>query len=89
MRRDALIVAAALVGALLLALVGYEALRWDDSVRADDARFASSPLAEGLWEHDERLPLAPTRALSGSATTSPTAARSRSTPARGPASRPR
>ena len=38
MRRDALIVAAALVGALLLALVGFEALRWDDSVRADDAR---------------------------------------------------
>jgi hypothetical protein len=64
-RRDALIVAGALVGALLLALVGYEALRWDDSVRGDDARFAASPLAEGLWEHDERLPLAPTRALLG------------------------
>ena len=65
MRRDGLIVGAALVGALLLAFVGFEALRWQDSVGDDDARFAASPLSEGLWEHDESLPLAPTRRLLG------------------------
>jgi hypothetical protein len=65
MRRDGVIVAAALLGALLLALVGFEALRWQDSLGDDDARFAASPLSEGLWEHDERLPLAPTRRLLG------------------------
>jgi hypothetical protein len=65
MRRDGLIAAAALAGALLLALLGYEALRWDDSLGDDDARFAASPLSEGLWAHDERLPLAPARRLLG------------------------
>jgi hypothetical protein len=65
MKRDCLIVAASLAGALLLALLGYEALRWHDSVAADDARFAASPLSEGLWKHEERLPLAPTRRLLG------------------------
>ena len=65
MKRDGLIVAASLAGALLLALLGYEALRWHDSVAADDARFAASPLSEGLWKHEERLPLAPTRRLLG------------------------
>jgi hypothetical protein len=65
MRRDGVILAAALLGALLLALVGLEALRWQDSVADDDARFAASPLGEGLWEHDERLPLEPTRRLLG------------------------
>jgi hypothetical protein len=65
MKRDGLIVAASLAGALLLALLGYEALRWHDSVAADDARFAASPLSAGLWKHEERLPLAPTRRLLG------------------------
>jgi hypothetical protein len=64
-RRDGLIAAAAFAAALLFALVGFEALRWDDSVAADDARFAASPLSEGLWKHEERLPLAPTRRLLG------------------------
>lgn len=63
MRRDGLIAAAALAAALLFALMGFEALRWDDSVAADDARFVAAPLSEGLWEHEERLPLAPTRRL--------------------------
>jgi hypothetical protein len=64
-RRDGLIAAAALAAALVLALVGFEALRWEDSVSDDDARFAASPLSEGLWEQEERLPLAPTRGLLG------------------------
>jgi hypothetical protein len=65
MRREALIAAVALVLAALLALVGFEALRWEQRLADDDARFAASPLAEGLWTGDEALPLSPARRLLG------------------------
>lgn len=65
MKRDALLACVLLAVALVLALVGFEALRWDARLAAGDARFAAEPLREGLWEEDEGLPLAPTRRLLG------------------------
>jgi hypothetical protein len=62
-RREVTIAAAALVLALLLAVLGFEALRWDERIRNDDARFAAAPLTEGLWASGEALPLAPARRL--------------------------
>lgn len=56
---------AALVAAVLLALVGLDALRSDERLAADDARFAAAPLAEGLWRNDDLLPLGVSRRLLG------------------------
>jgi hypothetical protein len=64
-KRDALVVCILVAGAFLLALVGFEALRWDGRLAADDARFAATPLSEGLWEEGEALPLTPTKRLLG------------------------
>jgi hypothetical protein len=65
MRREALVAVGALALAALLALLGFEALRWDRRLADDDARFAASPLAAELWKGDELLPVAPARNLLG------------------------
>jgi hypothetical protein len=62
-RRELVVAVAAVVAGLLATLVGVEALRWEQRLAADDARFAASALSEGLWEEGEALPLAPTRRL--------------------------
>jgi len=49
-RRDALLAVAALAAAVVLALLGLDARRWEQRVAADDARFAVAPLSEGVWE---------------------------------------
>jgi hypothetical protein len=46
---------AALVVAVALVVVALDALRLDERVATDDARFASSQLTEGLWETDALL----------------------------------
>lgn len=48
--------AAALVVAVLLALLGLDALRAERSLERDDARFAVAPATEGLWEETSLLP---------------------------------
>ena len=48
--------AAALVVAVLLALLGLDALRAERSLAHDDARFAVAPATEGLWEERSLLP---------------------------------
>jgi hypothetical protein len=58
-------VAAALVAAVALAVVGVDALRLDDRVAIDDARFASTPMSEGLWEDEAMLPFGATQSLLG------------------------
>ena len=65
MRRDIVVVVGALVLAALLALVGFDALRWSARIENDDARFASAPQTENLWTGDDVVPLAPARALLG------------------------
>jgi hypothetical protein len=64
-RRDAVILVAALLLAVALAFVGFEALRWEQRLENDDARFEASELAKDLWSGDEALPFAPTRRLLG------------------------
>jgi hypothetical protein len=56
---------AALLVAVLLGLLGLDLLRSDRQLKADDARFAAAPLAEGLWQDDELLPLGVSRRLLG------------------------
>ena len=65
MRRDAIVAVVAVAAAVVLALVGLEAFRWEARVANDDARFAAEPLANDLWSADEGLPLAPARRLLG------------------------
>ena len=65
MRRELLGAVVALVFALLLAVVGYDAVRADARVADDDARFASSQMAEGLWDHATFLPFGGSPALLG------------------------
>jgi hypothetical protein len=55
----------ALAVAAVLALAAIDASRLGDRLASDDARFASTPLAEGLWETDEIVPLGASRALLG------------------------
>lgn len=63
MRRELVGAAAALVAAVLLALVAADALGLDDSLAADDARFASAPLSEGLWDEAGILPFDASQAI--------------------------
>lgn len=65
MRRELVGAAAALVVAVLLAVVGLDALRVQDAIAADDARFAASPMAEGLWDETTFLPLGGSEKLLG------------------------
>ncbi|HZB22545.1 MAG TPA: hypothetical protein VE444_01745 [Gaiellaceae bacterium] len=65
MRAQLLGAVAALVVAALLALVAIDALRLDERVAEDDARFAAAPMTEDLWQTDEVLPLGASRALLG------------------------
>ncbi len=65
MTRELVGAAAALVFAALLAVAGIDALRLDDRIAADDARFASAPLSEGLWENAALLPLSATERVLG------------------------
>jgi hypothetical protein len=48
--------AAALLVAVLLALLGLDALRAERGLERDDARFAVAPATEGLWEGTSLLP---------------------------------
>lgn len=63
MSRQLLGVCGALVAALVLVLVGVDALRLDGRIATDDARFASSSMAEGLWEESGLLPFGASRTL--------------------------
>jgi hypothetical protein len=63
MRRDAIVAVSALALAAILAVLGFEALRWESRLADDDARFAAAPLTKRLWSDDEALPLAPARRL--------------------------
>jgi tetratricopeptide (TPR) repeat protein len=56
---------AALVAALALTVVGIDALRLDDRVATDDARFTSKPMSEGLWQDDSFLPFSAAQSLLG------------------------
>jgi hypothetical protein len=51
-RRDVFGAVAAMAAAVVLALLGLDARRWEHRVAADDARFALAPLSEGLWQGD-------------------------------------
>lgn len=58
--------AAALLAAVLLVLVGADALRWQDALDRDDARFSAAPAGgDELWRLDEALPASPARRLLG------------------------
>jgi hypothetical protein len=65
MRRDGIVAVSALVLAAILAVLGFEALRWERRLADDDARFAAAPLTKGLWSEDQIVPLAPARRLLG------------------------
>lgn len=65
MRRRLAGAGAALVAAVLLALDGLDALRLDARVARDDARFASAPLTEGLWQEAELLPFGVSQGVLG------------------------
>jgi hypothetical protein len=64
-RRELLGAGAALVAAAVLALVAVDALRLDTRVGTDDARFASAPMSEGLWEDAGLLPFEATQTVLG------------------------
>lgn len=65
MRRELAGASVALAAAVLLALVALDALRLDDRIAADDARFSSAQLSEGLWDGGGLVPLGATEALLG------------------------
>jgi hypothetical protein len=64
-KRELVGAAAALVAAVALALVAVDALRLDNHVATDDARFASAPMSEGLWEEVSLLPFDASHAVLG------------------------
>jgi hypothetical protein len=65
-RRELVAASAALVLAALLALVGVDALRWQDTLAEGDARYSANPAGEPeLWVHHEALPASPARRLLG------------------------
>ena len=65
MRRDALVATVALVLAAALAVVGFEALRWERRIADDDARFSAAPMSKELWRDAEAAPIGPAKWLLG------------------------
>ncbi|MBA2475527.1 MAG: hypothetical protein H0V40_06185 [Actinobacteria bacterium] len=58
-------VVAALAGAVVLTLLGLDALRWRGHLDEADQQFARAPGGSSLWEPDLRLPAGLTRRLLG------------------------
>ena len=64
-RRELVVAGLALAGAVLLALLALDALRWGRGIGQDDVRFETLPAERGLWERAAILPLGMTERLLG------------------------